>query len=155
LNRPVAGQTVAFSHAGGTGTVACLGNVETDPAGVATARLVGVRAGPITLRIEAGSVSATLSFTVVAGTLDHLVLSPGFAQIASAGSQTFTTIAYDAAGNVIGDVSALAVLSISRGGTCIASSCTATKSGPHMVTAVYSGESDRAVLMVHDSGGGD
>ena len=153
LNRPVAGQTVAFIHAGGTGTVAGLGKVETDAAGVATARLVGIRAGPITLRIEAGSVSATLSFTVVAGTLDHLVLSPGLAQIASGGSQTFRTMAYDAAGNVIGDVSASAVLSITRGGTCTASSCTATKSGPHIVTAVYSGKSDWAILMVHGKGG--
>jgi hypothetical protein len=152
-NHPVAGQTVAFIHAGGTGTVAGLGKVETDAAGVATAHLVGVRAGPITLRIEAGSVSATVSFTVVAGSLDRLVLSPGLAQIASGGSQTFRTMAYDAAGNVIGDVSASAVLSISRGGTCTGSSCTATKSGPHIVTAVYSGKSDWAILMVHGKDG--
>ena len=154
-NRPVPGQTVVFSHAAGTGTVSGLGSVATDGAGAAKAELVGERAGPITLKIQAGSVSATVSFEVVAGALDHLVLTPGVAEIASGGSQAFTTFAYDAAGNVIGDVSAAAVLTITRGGTCSASSCTASKPGPHVVTSVYAGAIDRATLVVHGKGGDD
>jgi hypothetical protein len=153
FNRPVAGQAVAFSHAGGTGTVTGLGTKVTNSSGVATAELVGARAGPITLKIQAGSVSATVSFTVVAGAFDHVILSPGSAAIAKGGTQVFTTIAYDAAGNEIGNVSSGAVLTITRGGTCTGSSCTATKPGPHTITSVYLGHSDTATLMVHGNGG--
>lgn len=153
FNHPVPGQTVVFSHAAGTGTVTGLGNAVTDAAGVAKAELVGDRAGPITLKIQAGSVGVTLSFKVVAGVLDHVILTPGSAEIAPGGSQLFTTTAYDAAGNVIGNVSAAAVLSITRGGTCTASSCTASTGGPHTVRSVFSDASDTATLMVHGEGG--
>ena len=149
------GQTVVFGQAGGTGTVIGLGKEITDGAGIAQAELVGDRAGPVTLRIGAGSVSVLLSFKVVAGALDHVVLTPGSVEIAPGGSQTFTTTAYDAAGNVIGDVSGVAVLSMTRGGSCTGSSCTASKPGPHTVTSVFSGVSDSAVLMVHGKGGDD
>jgi Bacterial Ig-like domain (group 1) len=154
-NRPVPGQAVVFSHAAGTGTVSGLGSVATDGAGVAKAELVGEKAGPITLEIQAGSVSAAVSFDVVAGALNHVILTPGVAEIAPGGSQAFTTIAYDAAGNVIGDVSSAAVLTITRGGTCTASSCTAAKPGPHTVTSVYAGSINRAFLVVHGKGGDD
>ncbi len=149
----MAGETVTFSHEAGTGTVTGLGNKVTNSSGVATAELVGARAGPITLKIQAGSVSATLSFTVVAGAFDHVILSPGSATISKGGSQVFTTIAYDAAGNEIGNVSASAVLTITRGGTCTGSTCTASKGGPHIVTSTYSGDSDTATLMVSGNGG--
>lgn len=151
----VPGQTVVFSHAAGTGTVTGLGRVITDAAGVARAELVGDRAGPVTLRIQAGSASATLSFEIVAGALDRIILTPGSGEISPGGSQTFKTTAYDAFGNVIGNVSAVAVLSITRGGSCTASSCTASKPGLHTVTSVFSGVSNSASLMVHGKGGDD
>ena len=153
LNRPVAGQKVSFTQVAGTGTVTGLGTALSDSIGVATARLVGGRAGSITVTVQADSISTKVSFTVVAGALDHVILSPGFAVIASGGSQVFTTIAYDAAGNAIGDVSASARLSIARGGMCSASSCTATKGGPHIVISVYEGRFDTAILMVHGKSG--
>jgi hypothetical protein len=125
-----------------------LGSSVTDASGIATADVTGDLAGGVTVDAHAGELDATLSFSVVAGALDHLALTPGTISIRSGKSQLYTTIAVDAAGNRIGDVSALAVLAIGPDGICDAVTCTAWIRGPHTVSATYSGLTATAMLDV-------
>ena len=108
-------------------------------------------AGTSTFQItatDADGATATKSFTLtVAGSLDHLVLSPASASIASGGSQSYTVEGYDAANDDLGpDTSA--TLSISPDGSCTAYTCTATTAGPHTVTATDGDATGTATLTV-------
>jgi adhesin/invasin len=145
---PVPGRVVAFSQRGGSGSVSGLGNATTDALGAATAAVTGDEAGSVTVDAGVASLHDTLSFTVVPGVLDHVALTPASASISPGEFQSYTTIAFDAAGNTIGDVSSSATLSISLGGTCLATSCTALVDGSYTVTSTYSGETDTAELDV-------
>ena len=82
-----------------------LGSATTDGSGVATAAVTGAEAGSVTVDAGVGSLDDTMSFTVVPGALDHIIFSPGSASISPAELQGYTTMAFDAAGNTIGDVS--------------------------------------------------
>ena len=97
---------------------------------------------------HAGALDATLSFSVIPGALDHLALTPGSTSIRAGRWQAYTTIAVDAAGNLIGNVSSSAVLAISPDGTCNTVMCAAIERGPHTVTSTYSGLTATAMLDV-------
>ena len=145
---PVPGQVVTFSQSGGGGSVTGLRSDTTDSSGVATAAVTGEEAGSVTVDAGVASLDDTMSFAVVPGALDRIALTPGSASISLGEFQSYTTTAFDAAGNTIGDVSSSATLSISLGGTCLATSCTAVIDGSYTVTSSYSGETDTAELDV-------
>jgi hypothetical protein len=144
-NNPVLGETVVFSQSG-VGTVSGLTSPVTNGAGVATDTVTGVLAGSVTVTATDGSLNDTLIFPVVAGPVNHVVVTPALNTI-TPGSQLYTTIAYDAAGNAT-DVTGVAVLGITPDGSCSTTSCTAIKHGSHTVTASYSGKSNTAALTI-------
>ena len=113
----------------GPGTVTGLGQASTNGSGVATAEVVGKLAGLVTIEARTATVSGKLTLTVVAGALDHITLTPSSASVSPGQAQAFVTRAYDAAGNLIGDVSATAILQISPDGICGTGSCTAFQRG--------------------------
>ncbi len=133
---------------GGPGSVTGLGGAVTGGSGVATVAVVGKLAGAVTIEARAGGVGATLTLTVVAGALDHITLTPGSASVAPGEPDAFVTRADDAAGNLIGDVSATAILQISPDGICGAGTCTAFLRGTYTVTATYSGLVATATIRV-------
>jgi hypothetical protein len=96
--------------------------------------------------------SATASLTVTAGALDHMVISPSSASITAGGSQSYTSEAFDASGNSLGDVTGFTTFTVNPEGSCTGASCTATWVGAHTVTGTYSGKSATASLTVIESG---
>ena len=148
LGNPLAGQVVSFSAVAGSGSVAGLGSATTDGSGVAATDIVGDLAGAITIEARTSSVTAALTLTVVAGALDHIALSPNAISTAAGQAQIFVTLAYDAAGNLIGDVSTSAILQINPDGTCGTGTCTAPRRGSYTVTATYSGMVATATMRV-------
>lgn len=149
LGNPVAGQAVSFSTVAGPGTVTGLGGAISDASGIAATDVIGDLAGAITIEARAGSANAALAFSVVAGALDHIALSPTSITIGPGEAQIYVTLAYDAAGNLIGDVSMSAVLEINPNGTCETATCSAAKHGSYTVTSTYSGLVATAILRVH------
>ncbi len=87
-------------------------------------------------------------FTVVAGALHHIVISPDPATIAAGGSQAYTAQGFDEFGNSKGDVTAATTFSIGPNGSCTGATCTATIAGDHTVTGNDSGKTDTATLHV-------
>ena len=92
--------------------------------------------------------TGTASLQVNAGALDHITISPSTATITAGGSQTFTAQGFDAAGNSLGDVTAVTTFSIAPNGACTANACTATSAGSHTVTGASGGKSASASLSV-------
>jgi hypothetical protein len=105
-------------------------------------------AGPHTVTATDGSVSATAALTVSPAALDHLVLSPATASIAPGGTQSYTAAGSDRFGNSLGDLTAGSTFSISPDGSCTGATCTASRFGPHTVTATSGGKSGSASLQV-------
>ena len=100
--------------------------------------------------VKTGFVDA---FAVAAhGTLDHLVLSPSTATVASGVAQTYTATGFDQYGNSLGDVTASTTFSIGPDGSCTAASCSATTTGPHTVTGTDGTASGTATLDVTATG---
>ena len=100
--------------------------------------------------VKTGNVDA---FTVAAhGTLDHLVLSPATATVASGTPQAYTATGYDQYGNSLGDVTGSTTFSIGPDGTCAAASCSATVAGPHTVTGTDGTATGTATLTVTGTG---
>jgi parallel beta-helix repeat protein len=95
-----------------------------------------------------GGKTSTASLTVTAGPLDHLVLSPGSATIASGGSQAYTAQGRDQYNNSLGDLTASTTFSIAPDGSCTAATCTATAAGAHTVTGTNAGKTGTASLTV-------
>lgn len=119
--------------------------------GIHTFSVTFETAGPETLTVTDGSLTNSATTTVAAGALDHVVLTPSSATIASGGSQPYTTAAYDAFNNLIGDVTPSAVLGITPDGSCPSGSCTASVPGPHTVTSTYLAKSNTATLTVSNN----
>ncbi|MGH2513098.1 MAG: Ig-like domain-containing protein, partial [Candidatus Limnocylindrales bacterium] len=145
---PIDGQAVAFSQIAGAGSLDNLDSESTNPSGVATDMVTGDLAGSVTAQAAVGLITDSVTFSVVAGPVDHLTLAPASASIAAGGSQAYTTTAFDAAGNSIGNVSDTATLSITATGSCTEPDCTATSVGTHTVTTSYSGKTATATLSV-------
>jgi hypothetical protein len=66
--------------------------------------------------------------------LARLVLSPAQASIRTGASQAYTATGYDAAGHLLGDLTAQTILSIRPDGSCTGARCTATRAGWHTIT---------------------
>ncbi len=92
------------------------------------------------------SASDTYSASPV-GPLNHLVLSPATSTVNPNVAQAYTATGYDAANNVIGDVTSATTFSI-VGGTCSANSCSASTAGDHMVTGKDGSATGTATLSV-------
>jgi parallel beta-helix repeat protein len=105
-------------------------------------------AGPHTVTGNDSGATATASLTVTTGALDHLVLSPASATIASGGSQAYTAEGRDQYNNSLGDVTSTTTLSISPNGSCTGATCTASVGGAHTVTGTKSGKTGTASLTV-------
>ncbi|MFL5928033.1 MAG: nitrous oxide reductase family maturation protein NosD, partial [Gaiellaceae bacterium] len=80
--------------------------------------------------------------------LDRIVVSPANSSVTAGGSVSFTVEGYDAVGNDIGNATPSSSFSISPDGSCAGTSCTATRSGPHIVTATVAGVSATASVSV-------
>jgi parallel beta-helix repeat protein len=95
-----------------------------------------------------GGKSGTAALDVVAGTPDHIVVSPSPATIVAGAARGYTAEGFDAAGNSVGDVTAFTTFSILPDGACTGSVCTATVAGPHTVTGNDAGKTSIASLAV-------
>jgi parallel beta-helix repeat protein len=96
-----------------------------------------------------GGKTSTASLSVVAGPLDHLVLSPASATISAGASQPYTAEGFDSAGNSLGDVTSSTTFTIAPNGSCTGASCTSTTAGAHTVTGTKSGKTGTASLTVN------
>ena len=94
-----------------------------------------------------GGAGTSNLFTVVAGAVASITISPTSSAIAAGGSQPYTVTAFDAFANSIGTVAAS--LTIAPDGVCASGSCSATLPGAHTVTATYSGHTAMASLQVN------
>jgi hypothetical protein len=86
--------------------------------------------------------------TVIAGGLDHLVLSPASSSITAGASQSYTATGFDLYGNSLGDVTGATTFSIAPNGSCSGATCTATVAGTHTVTGTDNGKTGTASLTV-------
>jgi hypothetical protein len=92
--------------------------------------------------------TGTASLSVSAAALDHLVLAPASATIASGGSQAYAAEGRDAFDNSLGDVTATTTFTIAPNGSCTGNVCTASVAGVHTVTGTKSGKTGTASLIV-------
>ena len=90
------------------------------------------------------------SLTVSAGALHHIVISPDSAAITAGNTQTYGSQSFDQFDNLIADVTATTVFSITpaAGGTWAANVYTSEKAGLWAVSGTYSGNIDTATLAV-------
>lgn len=114
-------------------------------------------AGVYTVTGTLGTATDTATLTVEPGDIDYLTIDPESAEIDSGGSQAYTTDAYDAFGNLIGDVTGDTAFSITMNGnfeaaageaTCTANVCTAFVATDYTVTGEYLGEYASSLLTV-------
>src|SRR5581483_2542669 len=149
-NNPVSNAVVYFAFNSGP-NAGPAGPVTTDNNGQAVFTYVDNHgAGQDTIQATVNGITATpVSITWTApGPLDHIVVSPATATIASGGSQAYTAAAFDRFNNSIGDVTASTTFGITPDGSCTGASCTASVSGPHIVTGAYSGKTATVSLTV-------
>lgn len=93
--------SVTFAQTAGTGTVSGLGSVSAS-GGVATKQVTGVQAGTITIQASSsGIAAATISFQVIPGAADHLMLTGSTANLAAGSTRTLTAEIEDAFGNTV------------------------------------------------------
>ncbi len=95
-----------------------------------------------------GTKTGTALLTVIAGTLDHLILSPADAIIPRGGSQSYLSAGMDAFGNGIGDVTAVTTFTILGGGSCTGTVCTSTVVGDHTVVGTVGSSTGTSNLHV-------
>jgi peptidoglycan/xylan/chitin deacetylase (PgdA/CDA1 family) len=103
-------------------------------------------AGAHTVEASAEGATGAAQLAVNPGRFDHLAISPQSATIAAGESQSYSAEGFDQYGNDLGGLSAS--FSISPDGECVQGECSATKAGPHTVTASSDGSSDEAQLSV-------
>ncbi len=96
---------------------------------------VGVSGPALNLISEPPTEYAGSPWRFTEGCLDHLRLTPAIATMSLGASQAYTVEGYDASDADLGPVTRSVQLSISPDGSCTPQACTATKSGPHTVTA--------------------
>ena len=92
--------------------------------------------------------TAIVTLHVTADLPDHLVLSPARATITAGGQQSYVAQGFDVSGNSLGDVTALTTLTISAGGSCTGTSCTAILPRDNDITATYGSATGTASLSV-------
>ena len=142
----VSGEQVSFTQSSPPGSVTGLTSPTTGASGVVTDTVTGVLAGSVTVTATDGGLFDVLTFTVTAGATNHITVSPLTSSI-TPGSQSYTTTAFDAAGNST-DVTGTALLTILPEGSCDTTSCTASANGAHTVTASFAGKTANATLTI-------
>jgi hypothetical protein len=129
------GLVVTWSKTGTGGSFAA-GTSTTNAAGLATVSFTTGSVAGTTYAITATDTSARTGtsspITVVAGALDHLVLSPSTATVNPGVAQAYKAEGFDAHGNDLGDVTSATTFTMA-GGTCTATSCTSIVAGDHTV----------------------
>ncbi len=103
-------------------------------------------AGAHTVHAADGSATDTATLTVNAAALDHLVLSPAGATVATGQGQAYTAEGIDQYGNSRGDVTASTSFSIAPDGSCAANVCSASAAGQHTVTGTSGSATGTAIL---------
>jgi parallel beta-helix repeat protein len=106
------------------------------------------RAGTHTVTATKSTKTGTATLQVLAGTSNHIVISPSSATIAAGSTQSYTAQSFDSSGNPIGDVTSSTRFSISPDGSCAGNVCTATTVGSHTVTGINSSQTSTAALSV-------
>ncbi|HEV2325545.1 MAG TPA: Ig-like domain repeat protein [Terracidiphilus sp.] len=116
----------------------------------AFSNLVPTASGSFTLSASDGALAGTTSnaFTVNAGMLASITLSPASASITAGGSQAYTATGYDQYSNKIGDVTGSTTFSITNG-SCTGASCGSTVAGAQTVTGNDGGIKGTATLTVN------
>ena len=103
-NLTAAASPVTFAKTSGSGTVSGLGS-KTSTAGIASVTVVGELAGPITITAASGTLSASITFTVVPGsaaaTKTTIAASPASLPADGAAVATISVQVRDAAGNAV------------------------------------------------------
>ncbi|HET6515637.1 MAG TPA: DUF4082 domain-containing protein [Thermodesulfovibrionales bacterium] len=105
-------------------------------------------AGSHTVTGTYGGKTATATLAIDAGPFDHITVSPASATTTAGIGQSFTATAFDQYDNSLGDVTASTTFSITPDGSCTGASCTATVTGSHTVTGIYSGKNATATVDV-------
>jgi hypothetical protein len=148
FGNPRIGDAVVLSTSGDAG----IGPVADNGDGTYTATITAsTTAGDETITATDG-VLGTAILHEVAGTLDHLVLSPVSATITAGGSQAYTAEGRDAFDNSLGDFTGSTTFTIGPNGSCFGATCSATTSGAHTVTGTSGGKTGAASLQVDPAG---
>ncbi|MEX0990102.1 MAG: hypothetical protein WD206_07385 [Actinomycetota bacterium] len=108
----------------------------------------GTVAGQQTVTATNGSAQTLEQIQVEPAALDRIRLTPRSATITAGQSRGYTVRGFDEFGNLRGNLTSDASLSIAPDGTCGPSRCSATVAGPHLVTADVGAFSDTADLQV-------
>jgi hypothetical protein len=91
----------------------------------------------------------TATLNVIAGALDHIVISPSPKTIVAGTTQAYTAEGFDAYGNSLGDVTGKTTFTINgNGSSCTAAACGSTIVGTYTVTGTDSGKKATATLNV-------
>ena len=113
------------------------------------------RVGDYTVTGTDGEATGTAALHVNAGAVDHLVLSPATATIASGESQAYTAEGFDAADNSLGDVTADTTFTVlgqtgrGAGAPCPDAVCAPTSVGDYTVTGTDGTATGTASLHVN------
>jgi invasin-like protein/PASTA domain-containing protein len=148
-----AASAVTFTKTSGVGTVSGLGS-KTSTAGIASVSVVGEVAGPITITAASGTLSASITFTVVPGSaaaaMTAIAASPASLPANGAAVSTISVHVRDAAGNAVTTSAGAISLRASAGrlssvtdlhnGTYTASLTAGTTAGQAVVTGELDGE---------------
>ncbi len=95
------GRTITFAKQSGTGTVTGLGTATTSSGG-ASKSVTGQTAGSITIEATAtGLTTGTTTFTIVAGSADHLTFTSSTTDLTSGSARTLTVEVRDANNNKV------------------------------------------------------
>jgi PKD repeat protein len=88
-----------------------------------------------TITANAGAVSGSAHLTVTPGSAQVVSVTPNGARSIAGTTTKFHATGVDVAGNATGDLTSTTQFTIGPDGSCNANLCTATKPGPHTVTA--------------------
>jgi hypothetical protein len=91
-------------------------------------------------RVIGTLVSGSATLRVLPARLAELVMEPGGGAIGAGAAQRYTARGFDAYGNELGDYTTKTIFSITPGGSCAGTSCTATKAGDYTVTGRVIGD---------------
>jgi hypothetical protein len=96
-------------------------------------------------------ITGTHTLAVSGAAIDHLVLTPASASIASGGSQAYAARAQDLYNNDLGDVTAGTTFALTPDGSCTGAACSAWIAGPHTVAGTHtaSAKTSAATLAVN------
>ena len=144
--------SVTFTKVSGSGSLSGTGSAIAS-SGIAQRTVTGVGAGTIHIKATSSitSDSNELVFSVVAGALNSIVVSPPSSTVGAGTDQTYSVEGFDAASNSLGDLTGTSTFTITPNGTCNngAATCQATTAGAHTVTAHNGAKTDQSTLNVN------